>query len=263
MTSRSARSRPCPTTGQPAPDFTLPARWRRHRLACPRCGPARPWLYFYPKDDTPGCTLEAQEFTALRCRISPTAGTTVIGISKDSVKSHDRFCAKHGLGDHPGLGRRHAPRPRITACGRRRACMARPTWSIERSTFLIDGEGRIARVWRKVTVARPCRRSAGGGAGPVTTRGRSGEPSRRAAFGDRLNVAEPSLRHRRVLAHILPVSAHQHHPDSGQIRLHALTGRWLIEVSRGKQEVRSARTLALAQDGHSVTAQQRIGTERC
>ena len=53
-------------------------------------------LFFYPKDDTPGCTLEAQDFTA-RLADFTAAGTTVIGVSKDSVKAHDKFCKKHGL----------------------------------------------------------------------------------------------------------------------------------------------------------------------
>ena len=53
-------------------------------------------LYFYPKDDTPGCTLEAQDFNARQADFAA-VGTTVIGLSKDSVKSHDKFCKKHGL----------------------------------------------------------------------------------------------------------------------------------------------------------------------
>jgi thioredoxin-dependent peroxiredoxin len=107
-------------------------------------------IYFYPKDDTSGCTKEAQEFSALAADFAK-AGTTVIGISKDSVKSHAKFTGKYALS--VGLGSDESGD----------VCEAFGVWveksmygkkymGIERSTFLIDASGTIAQVWRKVKV---------------------------------------------------------------------------------------------------------------
>lgn len=85
-------------------------------------------LYFYPKDDTPGCTLEAQDFTA-RLDAFTAANTTVIGISKDSVKAHDKFCTKHGLGVILASDETGHTCEDYGASGWRKACMARPTWA--------------------------------------------------------------------------------------------------------------------------------------
>ena len=108
-------------------------------------------VYFYPKDDTTGCTREAQDFTALAPDFAA-LGVTVIGVSKDTVRKHDRFKAKHGLAvvlasDEDGA-----------------ACEAWGVWvqkklygrdymGIERATFLIASDGRIAQAWRNVKVA--------------------------------------------------------------------------------------------------------------
>jgi peroxiredoxin Q/BCP len=107
-------------------------------------------LYFYPKDDTSGCTKEAQEFTALADAFDG-SNARVCGVSRDSVKSHDKFAKKYDLGvalasDESGA-----------------VCEAFGTWveksmygkkymGIERSTFLIGADGRIAAIWRKVKV---------------------------------------------------------------------------------------------------------------
>jgi thioredoxin-dependent peroxiredoxin len=107
-------------------------------------------LYFYPKDDTSGCTKEAQEFSALSAEFSK-AGAVVVGISKDSEKSHSKFIAKYDL--KVALGSDESGD----------VCEAFGVWveksmygkkymGIERSTFLIDAHGKIARVWRKVKV---------------------------------------------------------------------------------------------------------------
>jgi peroxiredoxin Q/BCP len=107
-------------------------------------------LYFYPKDDTSGCTVEAKDFS----RLAPDfrkAGVVVVGASPDSVESHKKFRKKHDLGVTLGADTDKA------------AAMAYGVWieksmygrkymGIERSTFLIDGKGRIARSWRKVKV---------------------------------------------------------------------------------------------------------------
>ncbi|MFN6924315.1 MAG: peroxiredoxin [Tabrizicola sp.] len=135
--------------GHDAPDFTLP-RDGGASVTLSALRPGKVVLYFYPKDDTPGCTLEAQDFNA-RLADFTAAGATVIGISKDSVKSHDRFCKKHGLGivlasDEGG-----------TTCEDygvwvEKSMYGRKYFGIERSTFLIDGAGKVAKVWPKVSV---------------------------------------------------------------------------------------------------------------
>ena len=137
------------STGQTAPDFTLP-RNGGAVLALSSLRPGKVVLYFYPKDDTPGCTLEAQDFTA-RLADFTAAGATVIGVSKDSVKAHDKFCKKHGLGivlvsDENG-----------TNCEDygvwlEKSMYGKTYMGIERTTVLIDGAGQVARVWNKVSV---------------------------------------------------------------------------------------------------------------
>jgi thioredoxin-dependent peroxiredoxin len=107
-------------------------------------------LYFYPKDDTPGCTTEALEFTAQRAKFSR-AGAVVVGMSKDTVAKHDKFVAKHALkialaSDEDGTA--------LDAYGVwvEKMNYGRKYMGIERSTFLIDSKGKISQVWRKVRV---------------------------------------------------------------------------------------------------------------
>ena len=136
-------------TSDTAPDFTLP-RDGGGSVTLSAFRPGKVVLYFYPKDDTPGCTLEAQDFTARAAEFAA-AGTTVIGLSKDSVKAHDKFCKKHGLSvilasDEAG-----------TTCEDygvwvEKSMYGKTYMGIERTTVLIDGQGKIARVWAKVSV---------------------------------------------------------------------------------------------------------------
>lgn len=108
-------------------------------------------LYFYPKADTPGCTTEGQDFSALIDRFSA-ADAVVIGVSRDTVKKLDRFKAKHDLkvvlgSDEDGV---------VTEAWGvwvQKKLYGREYMGIERATFLIDRDGRIARIWRKVKVA--------------------------------------------------------------------------------------------------------------
>jgi len=107
-------------------------------------------IFFYPKADTPACTQEASDFTALAADFAA-AGATVIGISRDPVKALDRFAAKHGLGvilasDEDGAT--------VEAYGVwvEKSMYGRRFMGIERTTVLIDAEGRIARIWPKVKV---------------------------------------------------------------------------------------------------------------
>jgi peroxiredoxin Q/BCP len=138
------------TEGFIAPDFTLP-RDGGGSVSLSALRPGKVVLYFYPKDNTPACTLEAQDFSAL-AKDFAMAGATVIGISKDSVKKHDNFCRKHDL------------RVILASDEQGQTCEDYGVWveksmygrsymGIERTTLLIDGAGRVARVWPKVKVA--------------------------------------------------------------------------------------------------------------
>ena len=107
-------------------------------------------LYFYPKDDTSGCTAEAIAFNALRKDFEK-AGTAILGVSPDSVKSHAKFKAKHGLDLDLAADEGKAM---LEAYGVwvEKSMYGRKYMGVERSTFLIGPDGRIAKVWRKVKV---------------------------------------------------------------------------------------------------------------
>jgi len=107
-------------------------------------------LYFYPKDDTSGCTKEAQEFSALAADFAA-AGAVVLGVSKDSVASHGKFTAKYDLSIPLGSDPEGAT---IEAFGAwvEKSMYGRKYMGIDRSTFLIDGSGVIRKAWRKVKV---------------------------------------------------------------------------------------------------------------
>jgi len=107
-------------------------------------------LYFYPKDDTSGCTAEAQAFTAMADDFA-NAGVGILGVSKDSPAKHQKFIAKHGL--KIGLAT-DADDSVCAAFGTwvEKSMYGRKYMGIERATFLIGKDGRIARVWRKVKV---------------------------------------------------------------------------------------------------------------
>ncbi len=137
------------SAGDTAPDFTLPVSGGA-TVTLSALRPRKVVLYFYPKDDTPGCTLEAQDFNARKAAFDG-AGTTVIGISKDSVKSHDMFCDKHGLGIILASDERgHTSED--YGVWLEKSMYGRTYMGIERTTVLIDGQGRVARVWNKVSV---------------------------------------------------------------------------------------------------------------
>ena len=81
--------------GDPLPDLTLPASGGQD-ISLRACKGKALVIYFYPKDSTPGCTLEGQDFSALQPKFAK-AGAQILGVSRDSVKSHDNFCAKYGF----------------------------------------------------------------------------------------------------------------------------------------------------------------------
>ena len=108
-------------------------------------------LYFYPKDATPGCTTEGLDFNALLPRLRA-LGADVLGVSRDSVRAHDNFCAKQGFA-FPLVSDADEALCRAFDVIREKTMYGRKVLGIERSTFLIDPSGCIAAQWRKVRVA--------------------------------------------------------------------------------------------------------------
>ena len=107
-------------------------------------------LYFYPKDSTPGCTTEGLDFNALLPEFDA-LDADVFGVSRDSVKSHDNFCAKQGF-TFPLVSDADEALCRAFEVIKEKNMYGRKVLGIERSTFLVDPKGRIARAWRKVRV---------------------------------------------------------------------------------------------------------------
>ncbi len=138
-----------PEPGTIAPDFTLP-RDGGSSVTLSALRPAPVVLFFYPRDDTSGCTKEALAFTALKDAFGE-AGAQVLGISKDSVEKHQKFRDKHDL-NVPLLSDADSDICEQYGVWKQKSMYGKTFWGIERSTFLIDGEGRIARVWPKVKV---------------------------------------------------------------------------------------------------------------
>ncbi len=116
---------PLPQPGDIAPEFTLPQDGGEDVSLADLRG-NRVVLFFYPKDNTPGCTTEALEFTANAAEFAA-QGVTVFGISKDSLKKHENFRAKHGLGV-PLLSDANSDVCEATAFGAKRRIMAAPIW---------------------------------------------------------------------------------------------------------------------------------------
>jgi peroxiredoxin Q/BCP len=135
--------------GDPAPDFDLPTAGGG-RVSLKSFKGKQLIVYFYPKDDTSACTLEALSFTEKTAEFKA-ASAAIIGVSKDSVSSHDKFAAKYGLkvqlaSDTEGKA--------VAAYGVwvEKTLYGRKYMGIERATFLIGPDGRIKHIWRKVKV---------------------------------------------------------------------------------------------------------------
>ncbi len=134
--------------GDKAPDFDLPTDTGRVSLSALQGRTVV--LYFYPKDDTPGCTTEGKDFSDLSDDFAK-AGATVIGVSKDTVAKHGKFRAKHDLKVELGSDADSDVIERYGAWVEKKL-YGREYMGIDRSTWLIDGEGIVRRVWRKVKV---------------------------------------------------------------------------------------------------------------
>ena len=137
-------------TGQPAPDFTLPATGGQEVTLAELKG-NNVVLYFYPRDNTPGCTREGEAFRDHHGELRK-LGAVVLGISRDSVKSHENFRAKHRF-PFQLLSDSDETVCRSYGVIKEKNMYGRKVMGIERSTFLIDREGILRRQWRKVKVA--------------------------------------------------------------------------------------------------------------
>ncbi|KAB7628308.1 peroxiredoxin [Alkalilimnicola sp. S0819] len=136
-------------TGQPVPDFEVPATGEQSIRLSELRG-RKVVLFFYPKASTPGCTQEGQDFRDLYPQFQA-ANTEILGISRDGVKAQENFKAKQDF-PYPLLSDKAE-----TVCGlfdviREKNMYGRKVMGIERSTFLIDEEGRLLEAWRKVKV---------------------------------------------------------------------------------------------------------------
>nr|AYM53847.1 ahpC/TSA family protein [Archangium sp.] len=171
---------PIPQTGHPAPDFQLKDQ-NGNDVKLSRLRGKNVVLYFYPKDDTPGCTREACDFRDEHSALEA-AGAVVLGVSPDDTKSHQKFATKFSL-TFP-----------LLADTERKVCDAYGVWGekslygrkflgVTRATFLIDTEGKVARVWPKVKVdghVKEILQSLKGGASGKTEAGEKA-PAKKAA----------------------------------------------------------------------------------
>jgi len=135
--------------GDAAPDFDLPSDGGG-RVTLSGLKGKKIVLYFYPKDDTSGCTAEAIAFNGLRDKFKA-AGAVVIGVSPDSPASHDKFKKKHDLA-FPLVSDETKAMLEAYGVWQEKSMYGKKYMGVERSTFLIGADGVIARVWRKVKV---------------------------------------------------------------------------------------------------------------
>lgn len=135
--------------GDKAPDFTLPTDGGG-KVTLKSLKGKNIVLYFYPKDDTSGCTKEAIDFNGLKAKFAK-AETEILGVSPDSPTSHDKFKTKHKLGFTLGSDE---SKEMLEAYGVwvEKSMYGRKYMGVERTTFLIDGKGKIREIWRKVKV---------------------------------------------------------------------------------------------------------------
>lgn len=139
-----------PEVNDSAPDFTLPvAEGEEITLSSLHGAPVV--LFFYPRDDTSGCTKESIAFSGLMDDFAA-AGAKVFGVSKDSLASHAKFATKHDL-TVPLLSDENGTVCEDYGVWKEKSMYGRKFMGIERSTFLIGADGKIAEIWRKVKVA--------------------------------------------------------------------------------------------------------------
>jgi thioredoxin-dependent peroxiredoxin len=137
------------SVGRKVPDFGIPATDGEFRLSAQRG--RNVVIYFYPRDNTPGCTLEGSDFRDLAPAFRR-ARTTILGVSTDSLESHHKFREKMRFPFALGSDEDHALAS-LFGAWRQKNMYGRKMMGVERSTFLIDAEGVLRQEWRKVRVA--------------------------------------------------------------------------------------------------------------
>ena len=135
--------------GDAAPSFSLPANGDR-TVSLSDYAKRKLVIYFYPKDNTPGCTTEAIDFTAA-VKDFDKANTDIVGVSADSVKKHDNFIEKHNLGITL-LSDEQQDMLNAYGVWVEKSMYGRNFMGIERATFLVGTDGKIEQIWRKVKV---------------------------------------------------------------------------------------------------------------
>ncbi len=151
ISAYSVERSPVLSPEQIAPNFSLPDSYGNIVSLADFQNKKNIVLYFYPKDDTPGCTLEAQSFSAAKADYER-LDTVVLGVSKDSQKSHQKFCQKYGLHVTLLSDPEHTVIEQYGAWQLKKF-MGREYMGIQRMTFLIDKAGVIRQVWPAVTPA--------------------------------------------------------------------------------------------------------------
>ncbi|MCA9118195.1 MAG: thioredoxin-dependent thiol peroxidase [Planctomycetaceae bacterium] len=150
MSDNKANSGGLITEGQPAPDFSLPAFPEGVISLSDFHAKQNVVLYFYPRDNTPGCTTEACEFRDNIARLQ-SAGTAVLGVSTDNVASHQKFAEKFQL-PFPLLADENHEVAEQFGVWVEKNMYGRKSMGVQRATFLIDREGTVVKVWPKVSV---------------------------------------------------------------------------------------------------------------
>lgn len=137
-------------TGQKAPQFSLPASTGNKVALKDFKDKSVVVLYFYPRDNTPGCTKEACSFRDLQAEFEE-AGAVILGVSTDSLESHDKFAAKYEL-RFPLLADKDAEVATKYGVWQEKNMYGKKSMGIVRTTFVIDKDGKIAKIWPKVKV---------------------------------------------------------------------------------------------------------------
>jgi thioredoxin-dependent peroxiredoxin len=140
-----------PKIGDMAPNFRLPST-RGKNVTLKEFRGKDVILYFYPKDDTPGCTAEACNFRDHESDLTK-AGAVVLGVSADSMESHEKFRDKHDL-NFPLLADATADVAKMYGAWKEKNMYGRRTWGVARTTYWIGADGRIKKIYKKVDTAR-------------------------------------------------------------------------------------------------------------